>query len=1060
VITYPRRLLFIVAAVLSTLALCGQSLALDPVAAFLARADSIGAAGGAGALDGFVSGHASVVGAAVGQLVDRALEASAAGGAAAAQGAAQADFALAERLAQSYEKHAGSRVLRDLVGTSRAWDSGQIGLRRQAKDLEKQAAEARGRGDFDGAITSMSGAMKLYEQIGDRRSVAVLWGSLGVAHWSKGDFAAAAEQYEKALAARRAIEDRILEGRTLNGLGSTSYQLGNLDLALAYYRQAVELRRETEDIEGLATSLTYLGNTYLAIGRTPDARTSLEQALVLVRQSGNTVQHYELLTSIASLNAEMGRIARSNESLLEALSLAEAMEDPKREIVCRNNLALNLAEAYRYGEALDQLDALRTLLDEHPDAEQTVVFHRNRGITYMRIGELEWAQDDFDALLDLSEKHRMPVFQLEALINLGYLAAELGELEEGLSYAEKARALAESLNNPKMAREALILAAQVERDLGRFEGSIAKWSTASAMDARDSLDVNMAGDQVGLASVHLLAGRSDEARRILRSMRPVIELTQDGDLAVALDFCMGHSFEKTRPDSARFYYEKGLDLLDQARAEIGGTEVRTGYLGGSRRFYFEEVTTYYAGLARGKGGAEWSALAFRTIERAKARGLLEMLDTSALASGSSEEDALLDSLYRLERSAPDYTERERRLEDQYANLRQERLESYGAGRAEAVIAGPEDIRRILPEGTALLEYALGDTASLLWVIDGRGSKIYRLPRRASLEVAVAQLRDAIAHPMPADGALLLMARRLYADILLPAEDRLKQVKDLVVVPDGILFELPFEVLLTEDPGADRAWDRLPYLARSHSITYAPSASTYLSLHSRPEPRSRRPQPVLDLLAMGDPDYSLLKSLSGRKVTLQPLPQTRREVSDIAAILKGSSVNVHLGREADEATLKAGLRDHSIRVLHLATHGIVDPAEPAASSIALCPDSSDTEDGYLRTLEVVSSSLDVGLVVLSACESARGEIGRGEGVVGFSRAFFAAGARSIVASLWAVSDESTAALMEAFYRHLFTEKQSVARSLNAARLSLVSDGQYAHPYYWSPFVVMGSEYSPW
>jgi CHAT domain-containing protein len=148
------------------------------------------------------------------------------------------------------------------------------------------------------------------------------------------------------------------------------------------------------------------------------------------------------------------------------------------------------------------------------------------------------------------------------------------------------------------------------------------------------------------------------------------------------------------------------------------------------------------------------------------------------------------------------------------------------------------------------------------------------------------------------------------------------------------------------------------------------------------------------------------------------------------------------------------------VIHLATHGIVDRAEPIASAIALCPDPAGTEDGYLRTLEVMSLPMDAGLVVLSACESARGEIARGEGVVGFGRAFLAAGTRTIVASLWAVSDESTAILMEAFYREMAAKKQPAGRALNDARFSLMADPRYAHPYYWSPFVAMGCEYKPW
>jgi CHAT domain-containing protein len=105
-------------------------------------------------------------------------------------------------------------------------------------------------------------------------------------------------------------------------------------------------------------------------------------------------------------------------------------------------------------------------------------------------------------------------------------------------------------------------------------------------------------------------------------------------------------------------------------------------------------------------------------------------------------------------------------------------------------------------------------------------------------------------------------------------------------------------------------------------------------------------------------------------------------------------------------------------------------------------------------------MDVGLIVLSACESARGQIGRGEGVVGLSRAFLASGARGLIASLWAVSDESTARLMEEFYERMLKGRQPAGQALNDARLALMKDTRYAHPYHWSAFVVIGLEDAPW
>jgi tetratricopeptide (TPR) repeat protein len=362
-----------------------------------------------------------------------------------------------------------------------------------------------------------------------------------------------------------------------------------------------------------------------------DARTTFEQALPIVEAAGNAVQQYELLTSIASLNAEMGRLASSNAALEQALALARAMDDPGRQALCHNNLALNFAQAYRYSDALAELDATRGLLEQQPDPEQYVTYYRNSGITHLRIGELEWARADLDTLYRLSERQKMPVFQLEALLNLGYLHTETGELEEGLSYAERAGALAQEIQNPTMLRESLILAAEIERRLCRHESAIAKWETVLVKDRDDGADSDVAMDELGLATIHVLAGRSEEARKIYRDIAPAIESSRDGDLMLAWTFGMGHSYERTHPESTWYFYEEGLDMLDSTRADVGGAEVRTGYLSGLRRTYFEEVATYYASLATGEEAEMWSARAFETVERAKARGLLDLVEACVLA---------------------------------------------------------------------------------------------------------------------------------------------------------------------------------------------------------------------------------------------------------------------------------------------------------------------------------------------------------------------------------------------------------------------------------------------
>lgn len=1021
----------------------------DPVTTFIISADSIATAADEAALSLYMSENELLVGAAIGQLIDTAIEAGDGG-----QKDAEAEnLALAKRLAALYRDQSGSDAILALVAVYRDWGESERAIRRAARELERQSKEAQQTGDHLRAIELLNQARTLFESIGDLRSVAVIWGSLGVAYWYTGDFEGVMRQYEHALEARRAIGDRILEGKTLNGMGSAHYQLGNYAAAFDFYTQAIDLRRRTGDLDGLGTSLTYLGNTYLALGRVIDARVAFEQALPLIEQSGRTAKHYEILTSVASLNAECGRMMSSNSALRRALELARSLDDPIKQLVCHNNLALNLADAYQYHAALEELGAAEALLEQTPDPEQSVVFHRNRGIALMKMGELSAARDDLLTLLKLSREHKMPQFELEALINLGYLLKELGAFEQGLKYAGDAQSLAGQLLNPNMIREAAMLSAELERYLGRSDLALERWRLLLEQDTGAGNETDCIIDRMGIANVLVVSGREDEARLVFREVRAPIAALNRGDLTLVLEFGMGHSFERSNPDSARYYYERALAFLGKTRQQIENPE-QTGYLSGLRRYYYEEVARFYAQQSFAGRDPAWSKRAFATIERAKARGLLDLMKNSLCARISPAEEALLDSLYQ---TAPVDEKKKEDFKKRYEMLKADRIESaISQLEARETIADPEAICRLLPRGTAFLSYALGDTLSLLWIMDRNGFETIGLPNRRTLRASVEKLRDAMARPGIGDDALKQTAHELYTALLAPAEQRLKEAHELVISPDGVLFELPFEVLLISQAPDKSSWKELPYLARAFAITYIPSASIYLALHESAKNKTYGKE----LLAFGDPDYSLLRADAGARSEWRRLPHTRREVLSIGASLKDNERAVYTGGEANEAELKKSLHGGSFRVLHLATHGLVDPADPAASTIVLCPDPESTEDGYLHTMELLSMKMDIDLAVLSACESARGQIGRGEGVVGLSRALLASGVQGVVASLWAVSDESTAFLMDTFYREMLGSKQPAHNALNDARFALMNDERFSHPYYWSPFIVIGLERTPW
>jgi CHAT domain-containing protein len=234
----------------------------------------------------------------------------------------------------------------------------------------------------------------------------------------------------------------------------------------------------------------------------------------------------------------------------------------------------------------------------------------------------------------------------------------------------------------------------------------------------------------------------------------------------------------------------------------------------------------------------------------------------------------------------------------------------------------------------------------------------------------------------------------------------------------------------------------------------------LSDPSRPLLDPSRPlldpsRPLLDpSRPLVPPSRTMAAVLEERGGGIAALPGTQREADVLHNLFPDAAV--FMGAAAQESTAKAEMRKY--RYLHFATHGFLNDAAPLLSAIVLAqPDKSDPkaskEDGFLTAREVFDLHLQADLVTLSACNSGRGSIRTGEGMVGLSWAFFVAGVPTQVVSQWSVDDAATAQLMSAFYTHL-KAGEGKSQSLREAALSLQKEKGHQHPYYWAPFLLMG------
>ncbi len=359
------------------------------------------------------------------------------------------------------------------------------------------------------------------------------------------------------------------------------------------------------------------------------------------------------------------------------------------------------------------------------------------------------------------------------------------------------------------------------------------------------------------------------------------------------------------------------------------------------------------------------------------------------------------------------------------------------------------VRRGLAPDQALLSFQVapsedlsGDFGGGSWLlaVTRSGVRVYPLPDRGELRNAVAFFDGLFTGPPGREETEAALAARLYGRLLAPAiADLPPTVTRLVLLPDDALHRLPFDAL--------RAGATEPPLGARFALSRAPSATLWLHWRGEKPPKTLRAA-----LVLADP----ASPPAAAKLALAPLAHARSEGWEVAhALRRGSSLLE--GDEASEAALE-GPRLADFAVLHLAAHAVTDEAHPERSAVVLAaggavggPPGSGGADGMLRASEIARLRLDGRLVVLGSCRSAGGQVLRGEGVMSLARAFFQAGAQTVVATLWPVRDDDAEVLFERFYSHL-ARGETVAEALREARRERIAAGAPATA--WAGFVVLG------
>jgi len=897
------------------------------------------------------------------------------------------------------------------------------------------------------ALPLLEESLKLYRQIRKESEVALLLFHLGSVKTTLGRYPEAIRDLQESLAINRRLKNDAGTSNALATLGQAYNMSGNYSQAAGPYDEAIAIQRRSRLDEDLCSSLNRKGLNEFDLRRIPSALTTFDEALQIARRLGDKRQEANILNNIGVVLKDAGQYEQARNNYQQALMLAQKLGRKGMQAVASNNIG-------DVSAALGQQDKALTFYQES-----------------LRINREIGARKEIATNLN----------------NIAMVYYQARRYDEAINWHRQALDLKRSIGNKlDIALGLSNLAAAY-----LFKGDLA--TAERLLDERRFLQMNKSGVHLrhpGLVEIYLQTGRYDQALSLLQQQLPS---ALAGDQVVA-----EHEMQTGRALMGRGDYAgasrhllKSYQLLEELRSSVveRGTFLTAGGGGGRFRTYRALTASVAEQALRGDQavpevrnyGGNSAAAAFYFAEASKARSLIERVAengrSSVAASGlpavvREEEQQLRQQLVALEAGRDKAVRGGTAMYSQYQQQRQilhRQLDQLAARLQRdypvyAAINYPRPVaadQLPLAVDELLLAYALGEDASYLFVVRKGGvQRVVRIPlKRSVLEEKVKDFLEPLTNRHQQDFSRQ-QAAELYQLLLAEGLSDVRVTDRLIIVPDGILGTLPFEILVKP---ADSSAKEASYLGDRYVVSYYQSASLLALKRTLPGG-----QPTRTLFALGNPDFgstagsqqgfrglSVVPKQYGQPVLFPPLPETETEVRRIAALL-GTAIqppDILLGAQASETMLKQSPLG-TYRYLHFATHAslpgmIQEVNEPFI--LLSQRDKRSGSDGFLTLREVLDLKLNAELVMLSACVTGVGKEVEGEGVANFARAFQSAGAGSVVVSLWEVASEPAVEYVTLLYGYLKQGKPH-AQALKLAREQMRK--KYPNPFYWGVFVLHG------
>ena len=918
-------------------------------------------------------------------------------------------------------------------------------------------------------LETLEERLAIYRSLDDPRLVAVTLSDLASQYRYMGEYSKMIDCYNEIIAILQPLENFIDVIDALSALSNDAMQRrGDYQKAIDLANQKLSLSRSKLSRNDEASALHSLGVIYHLLADEQKALEFYEQSLA-VRQSINepnllyAVNEAITLSNIGNLYRGIG----ASEKILDYFNPRTATDRKKAIAYYLRALEIYRSNKYTLGEAgsLHQI-----------------------GNTYKELGNYSEAVNYLEKSLAFYKDQKNLRGQSNVLRSIGNLYSLKGEYQKGAEYYEQTTALLRTGIDNQNQAEFLIGIAKDYYAGGETQKALDLYSEALTISRLREQQVVSAASLYEIARIERDLGNFNNARNKIEEAIQVVESIRAK--------IFNQEIRATYFATVKRYYDFYIDLLMQAHK----SQPEKG---------FDLLALQTSEKSRSRSLVDLLSQAKIDIKQGVDAKLLEREQQARerLSDKAYQQNRLLLGKHTKE-EAEKIAAEIAALTNEYRAVQAEiRNESPRfASLTQPTSLNAKQIHQLLDPGTILLEYSLGEKKSYLWAVSPDSIKSFDLPPREEIETQARKVYELLVarnqnlnNETPqqrrtriaaADKEYPKAAETLSRMLLSPVAAEIGN-KRLLVVADGALNYLPFSVL--PSPTNDVGKDLRSPLGVNHEIVNLPSASVLALL--RQEAGGRKPAPKM-LAVYADPVFnrddarlsSKAKSSRRDDETLASISKTEnlnlnrdvhRAAADVGLVSReaGSGLPrlVFSRREADSIfnvspknlslravdfkaskaeVISTGIDQY--RILHFATHGLLDSQRPELSGVvlSLVNEKGTEQDGFLRLQDIYNLKLSADLVVLSACNTALGKDVKGEGLVGLTRGFMYAGSPRVIASLWKVDDAATAELMAQFYKKLLVENLRPAAALRAAQLEMIKQERWRSPYYWAPFIIQG------